>query len=448
MPFLFVGKNARRASERALNLRKQTCARLSKRIARTSFNQCFQWFFCQRATVNAFTKFGQCFEFSAFVARFQNRLDRCFADALDCGHAKTNRFAVARGREENAALIHIRLQNFDAKFSRLGNVFGKFFRVRHVVCHHGAEKFDGIIRLQICGLIRDDGIRGGVRFVETVAGKFFQHVENLVRFCRRNFIGRRTAFDKRLALLLHFLDLLFAHRAAQQIRRAERKASEQLRRLHDLLLINQDAVSFFGNFFEQRMLVFDFNFAVPALDEIRNQIHRSRAIQRNERGDMFDGTDLKLFAQVAHPARFQLKYAERFRTVQEVVSFFIVERQRVNRHVNALRALDHFAGVADDGQSFQAEKIHFQQTQITDRPHRVLRDNCAVFVRFQRQQIDERLVADDNASRMNTGISREVFEDERGVNQLARYFFVLVSFFQLRHLLQRLRQSHFQFGGN
>jgi len=191
------------------------------------------------------------------------------------------------------------------------------------------------------------------------------------------------------------------------------------------------------------MLIFDFNFAVAALDEIGNQVHRAGTIERNKRSDVLDGTDLKFFAQIAHPARFQLEHTERFRAVQQVVSFFIVERQRVNRHVNVLRALDHFAGVADDGQSFQSEKIHLQQTQIADRSHRVLRDNRAVLVRFQRQQIHERLVADDHASRMNTGISREVFENQSRVNQLARDFFGLISFLEFWRLLERFRQIHF-----
>ena len=48
------------------------------------------------------------------------------------------------------------------------------------------------------------------------------------------------------------------------------------------------------------MLVFDLHFAMAALDEFRDQVHRARAIQRDERRDVLDGTDLKFAAQIAH----------------------------------------------------------------------------------------------------------------------------------------------------
>ena len=158
--------------------------------------------------------------------------------------------------------------------------------------------------------------------------------------------------------------------------------------------------------------------------------------------------NLKFPAQIAHPAGFQLEHAERFRAVQQVVSFFVVERQVVNRHFNAVRALDHFAGVADDGQSFQPEKIHLQQAEVADGIHRVLRDERAAFVLLERQQIHERLVADDDAGGVNAGVARDVFEDERGVNQFARDVFVLVSLFEFGRLLERFFERHLQIERN
>ena len=139
-----------------------------------------------------------------------------------------------------------------------------------------------MIRLQIRGLIRDDGVGGGVRLVEAVAGEFFQQIENLVRLRGGDFVFLGAALDELLALLLHFLDLFLAHRAPQDVRRAEREAGQNLRGLHHLLLINQNAVGLLGNRLEQRMLVFDFHFAVPALDEFRNQLHRPGPVKRDQ----------------------------------------------------------------------------------------------------------------------------------------------------------------------
>ena len=145
------------------------------------------------------------------------------------------------------------------------------------------------------------------------------------------------------------------------------------------------------------MLVFDLHFAVAALDEFGNQFHRAGPVQRHQRGDVFDGTDLEFPAQIAHPAGFQLEHAERFRLVQQVVGFRVVERQMVNVNLDAVRAFDHFAGVADDGERLQPEKIHLQQAEVADGIHRVLGDERAAVVLLEREQIHQRLVADDDA---------------------------------------------------
>ena len=93
-----------------------------------------------------------------------------------------------RRREMDLALVHVRAEDLDAERARLVDVLAQLGGVRHVVRHHRAEKFDGIIGLQVGGLIRDDGVGGGVGFVETVAGEFFQQIENLVRLGRGNVV--------------------------------------------------------------------------------------------------------------------------------------------------------------------------------------------------------------------------------------------------------------------
>ena len=88
---------------------------------------------------------------------------------------------------------------------------------------------------------------------------------------------------------------------------------------------------------------------------------------------------------------------------------------------------DHLAGVADDGQRLQPEEIHLQQAEIADRTHRVLRDDGAVLVLLERQQIHQRLIADHDAGGMDGRVARDVFEHERGVDQFARDFLRFVS---------------------
>ena len=67
---------------------------------------------------------------------------------------------------------------------------------------------------------------------------------------------------------------------------------------------------------------------------------------------------------------------------------------------------------------------------------------------LERKQIHQRLVADDHARRVNAGVAREVFENQRGINQFARDFLGLVGLLEFRRLLERFFQRHLQIERN
>ena len=172
------------------------------------------------------------------------------------------------------------------------------------------------MRLEISRLVGHHGIGGGVGFIESVAGEFLQQVENLVGLFLRDIVGLGTTLHEQRTLFLHYLDLLFTHRPAQQVRTPEGVAGQNLGRLHHLFLINQNAVGFLRDRLEQRMRVFDFHLAVTAANEVRNQIHRTRAIQRNQRRDMLDRGQFEFTAKITHATGFQLKHPHRVAIVQ------------------------------------------------------------------------------------------------------------------------------------
>ncbi len=74
------------------------------------------------------------------------------------------------------------------------------------------------------------------------------------------------------------------------------------------------------------MFVVDFGQAVFALDEIGNQIHRTRPIERDQRDDVVDLLDIELLRRAGHAAGFQLEHADRFAAVVEREGFRVVER--------------------------------------------------------------------------------------------------------------------------
>src|ERR1041385_3563071 len=102
---------------------------------------------------------------------------------------------------------------------------------------------------------------------------------------------------------------------------------------------------------------------------------------------MLDRADLEFPAEIAHTAGFQLKHSERIGFVKKIVSLGIVERELFYGNVNSTCLLDHLARVANHGQGFQAQEIHLEEAQITDRSHCILRYDAAVLILLEREQI-------------------------------------------------------------
>ena len=63
---------------------------------------------------------------------------------------------------------------------------------------------------------------------------------------------------------------------------------------------------------------------------------------------------------------------------------------------------------------------------------------------FQREQIHQRLIADDHAGGMDAGVAHDVFEHESGVHEFARHLLGVVRLLEVRRLLERLLQRHLQ----
>ncbi len=140
----------------------------------------------------------------------------------------------------DAGTVDRRRLDFHAQPLGLGAKLGKLVGIAHVQRHGRGQKLDRVIRLHESGLIGDERVSGGVAFIEAVIRETCQQFEN--RF-------RLTAFDAALdaagyepaALLLHLTADFLSHCATQQIGLTERVAGKDLRRLHHLLLVDDDA---------------------------------------------------------------------------------------------------------------------------------------------------------------------------------------------------------------
>ncbi len=101
-----------------------------------------------------------------------------------------------------------------------------------------------MIGLQIGGLIGDQRVGRGVRFVEAVARELGHELEDELGAAAVDALAD-GALDEAVPLLRHLLLDLLAHGAAEQIGFAERVAGQDLRDLHHLLLVDDHAIGLF-----------------------------------------------------------------------------------------------------------------------------------------------------------------------------------------------------------
>ena len=172
------------------------------------------------------------------AARGNDRFDRLLADALERRERIDD--GVAVDFEVDRRAVDRRRIDLDAEPFGFGAEFGELVGIAHVERHGRRQELDRIVRLHVGGLIGDQRVGRGVAFVEAVFGEAFEQIEDRVGLVALDAALDRAG-DETLALRLHLLADLLAHGAAQQIGFAEREAGEDLRGLHHLLLVDDDA---------------------------------------------------------------------------------------------------------------------------------------------------------------------------------------------------------------
>ena len=105
------------------------------------------------------------------------------------------------------AFVHVRRQDFDIEVSAFREVADDLVGVAHVGGHQGSHELSRVVRLEIAGLVADDGIGRGVRLVEPVACKLLDQFVELFRFSVGDFV-RLCAGQELRAQLLHLFRLL------------------------------------------------------------------------------------------------------------------------------------------------------------------------------------------------------------------------------------------------
>ena len=210
--------------------------------------------------------------------------------------------------------------------------------VIQIGAHYRGHKLGRIVCLQVSRLIGQHCIRGRMRFIEPVTSEFLHQIEDTRRrFLRNATIGR--ASHKYLALLLHVLKFLLTHSTPQQVCAAERVAREYLRNLHNLFLIQNDAIRFFEYWLELRMKIINIRLVSRMLT--RNKIVDHARLQRpgseqcNQCDQVVELIRSHALYQITHAVGLQLEHRRGARATQQLECFAVMLRQAIYRKVQA-----------------------------------------------------------------------------------------------------------------
>ncbi len=279
---------------------------------------------------------------------------------------------------------------------------------------------------------------GGQALVEPVAGELLDEVPDALGLLDLDLVGL-AAGDELLALLGHQLAVLLPHRLAQGVGLAEREPGQVRGELHDLLLVDHDPVGLLEMSLHERVLVGDRSAAVLAVDEVLDEVHRARPVQRHHRDDVLDALRLQALERVPHPGRLQLEHPEGARLGQELIRARVVERERVRVEADPARLLDEAEGVGDHGQGLEPEEVHLEQAQLLDRPHRVAGDQLRPLgVLVERHPIHQGLVRDDHRGGVHRGVAGAALERAGHCPHLPHPLVALDLLGERRGLLERL----------
>ena len=188
------------------------------------------------------------------------------------------------------------------------DVFDGFGLVDHFEGEQGGHVLGGEVGFQPGGLIGDDGVAGGVGFVEAVAGEFFDEGEELGGLFLGDAVGL-CAFDEGGFFLVDDFGGFFADGLDDVVGAAERNVADAVEDAHDLFLVDHDAVGFGEDFVDDGGDGRDGLAAVFAGAVIGDEVHRAGAIEGVGGDEIFEAVGLHLDEEVFHAAGFKLEDA-------------------------------------------------------------------------------------------------------------------------------------------
>ena len=153
--------------------------------------------------------------------------------------------------------------------------------------------------------------RERAHLIEDLVGNFFADaIGDTTHTFHRAVVFFRTV-NEVIALFFHDIVFFLGHGTAHQVRTTVGIARQLAANLHNLLLIDDTAVSNIQNILQQRCFIGNLFWIVTVADITRNGIHWTWAVQRNDRDQILHRFRLQLNQHLPHSRRLELEYTLR-----------------------------------------------------------------------------------------------------------------------------------------
>lgn len=204
--------------------------------------------------------------------------------------------------------------------------------------------------------------------------------------------------------------MFFRHGAAHEVCLTEGVPCKILEDLHDLFLINDDAVGLLENGLQKRREIADLIGLRTVFEVRRDEIHGSRAIERDPCNEVFETVRLKLFHEPLHAALFELEHGVRIRFRNELIGALVVALLSEG-DLPARVLFDVVERFFDIGEGRECEEVHLEHADGLHLFHVELRGDIFA-VSGKRNVVRNFFTADDDARRMHGSIARHPLQFE------------------------------------
>ena len=161
----------------------------------------------------------------------------------------------------------------------------------------------------------------------------------------------------------------------------------------------------------------------------RNELHRPRPVERDERDDVLEARRRRLRDEVAHAARFELEHRRGVGRPEDVVGGLVVERQRLERELaRGIEALHVAQRPVEDRERGETEEVELDEADRLDVVLVELRDDrVRARLRVQRAEIGELARRDQHAACVHADVAGETFERFGERQELADFLLLLLA---------------------